>query len=171
MPGILFWARRIKSWVHSSIGAIRLQQLRFIHTYDSVQAITEIRYINHYWTSPCKVDQISSVNAPTLRVKQVFYVTTILSLFPAKMCQSHPFTVRLHWVNEQILVPAFCWLARLKWYELFLSYSTTNYLANSSCNSWRPINHRYEWTLMVDCSARRQNVIDEKSGSLLNRQK
>ena len=38
----------------------------------------------------------------TQRVKQC---VLILSSLPAKMRQSHPFTLRLHWVNEYILVP------------------------------------------------------------------
>ena len=44
------------------------------------------------------------------RVKQC---ELIIPSLPPKMCQSHSFTVRLHWVNE-ILVPAFCWSAGKK---------------------------------------------------------
>ena len=67
------------------------------------------------WLPSVRVDEWAIIASNKLsqlyRVKQC---ELILSLLPAKMCQSHSFTVRLYWVNEKILVPAFCWLAGKK---------------------------------------------------------
>ena len=47
-------------------------------------------------------------------LKRIRQCNTILLPLSAKMCQSHPFTVRSDWVNEWFVWFAFRWLVRKK---------------------------------------------------------
>ena len=52
---------------------------------------------------------------PTKRFRQSL---TSLSSLPTKMNQSHLLTLKSYWLHEKNLMPAFCWLAQKKLYEL-----------------------------------------------------